>query len=123
LRPNLVPGVSLAPPGGSTPSLWINPAAFSIPAAQTFGTAGRSIARGPDLYQLDLSLAKTVSLTERLRIQFRSDAFNIFNRAQYGQPSGTLLTSQFGIITSTVNTTPVGTGTPRQLQFLIKVSF
>ncbi len=121
-RPNLVPGVSLIPAGGSTPGLWINPAAFSIPAALTFGNAGRSIARGPDLYQLDLSLAKTFSITERLHLQFRSEAFNIFNRAQYGQPSGTLLTSQFGAITSTVNTTPVGTGTPRQLQFAVRLS-
>jgi hypothetical protein len=123
LRPNLVPGVSLIPAGGSTPALWINPVAFSAPVAQTFGNAGRSIARGPDLYQLDLSLAKSVSLTERVRIQFRSDAFNTFNRAQYGQPSGTLLTSQFGTITSTISTTPVGTGTPRQVQFMIGVSF
>jgi hypothetical protein len=122
-RPNLVPGVSLIPAGGSTTALWINPAAFSVPTAQTFGDAGRSIARGPDLYQLDLSLAKVVTVKERLRLQFRSDAFNIFNRAQYGQPSGTLMTSQFGAITSTVNTTPVGTGTPRQLQFMIGVSF
>ncbi len=94
-----------------------------MPAAQTFGNAGRDIARGPDLYQVDLSLAKIVSVTERLRVQFRSEAFNVFNRAQYGQPSGTLLTGQFGTITSTVNTTPVGTGTPRQLQFMIAVSF
>ncbi len=122
-RPNLVPGVPLIPAGGSTPALWINPAAFSIPVAGTFGNAGRSIARGPDLYQLDLSLAKVISIKERFRVQFRSDAFNIFNRAQYGQPSGTLMTSQFGAITSTVNTTPVGTGTPRQLQFMIGVSF
>lgn len=122
-RPNLVPGVSITPPGGSSTGLWINPAAFSVPAALTFGNSGRSIARGPNLYQLDLSLAKIVSLTERIRVQFRSDAFNLFNRAQYGQPAGTLLTSQFGTITSTVNTTPVGTGTPRQLQFLVGVSF
>lgn len=42
-RPNLVPGVSLIPPGGQTTSEWINPAAFSIPANGTWGNAGRNL--------------------------------------------------------------------------------
>ena len=122
-RPDLVPGVSLTPAGGSTPAQWINPAAFATPAAFTYGSAGRSIARGPDLYQLDLGLAKVFSLTERTGLQFRWEVFNVFNRAQYGQPSGALVAGQFGLITSTINTTPVGTGTPRQMQFMLRAFF
>jgi hypothetical protein len=122
-RPDLVAGVSLTPPGGSTPGLWINPAAFAVPAPFTFGDAGRSIARGPSLYQLDMGLAKSFSVTERARIQFRWEVFNVANRAQYGQPSGTLVAGQFGLITSTINTTPVGTGTPREMQFMLQATF
>jgi hypothetical protein len=57
-RPNLIPGVPLTPIGGSTPSQWINPAAFAIPANGTFGNTGRNIAEGPSFYQIDLSLSK-----------------------------------------------------------------
>jgi len=123
-RPDLVPGVSLTPAGGSTAQQWINPAAFSIPTDGTFGNTGRDIARGPGLYQLDMGLAKQFSLTEHTSLQFRWEAFNIFNRAQLGQPSGNLtVPSQFAVISSTINTTPVGTGTPRQMQFMLRLEF
>jgi hypothetical protein len=123
-RPDLVPGVSLTPPGGSTPSQWINPAAFAIPAKGTFGDAGRDIARGPDFYQLDLGLSKAFSITERASLEFRWEVFNALNRAQYGQPSGDItVPSQFAVITSTINATPVGTGTPRQMQFMLRAVF
>jgi hypothetical protein len=123
-RPNLVPGVPLTPPGGSTPSQWINPAAFAVPANGTFGNAGRDIAEGPNFYQLDLSLSKQFPVGERAAIEFRSEVFNAFNRAQFGQPSGNItVPAQFAVITSTVNTTPVGTGTPRQMQFTLRATF
>jgi hypothetical protein len=50
--------------------------------------------------------------------------FNLFNPAQFGQPSGDVtVPSQFAVITSTINTTPVGTGTPRQMQFMLRATF
>ena len=123
-RPDLVPGVSLTPAGGSTPSQWINPAAFRAPANGTFGNAGRDIARGPNLYQLDAGLAKQFSIAEHFALQFRWEVFNVFNRAQLGQPSGDVtVPAQFAVITSTINTTPVGTGTPRQMQFMLRATF
>jgi hypothetical protein len=123
-RPNLVPGVSLTPPGGSTPTQWINPAAFSVPLPGTFGDAGRNIGRGPGMNQLDLGLAKRAALGERASLQFRWEVFNVLNRAQYGQPSGNFtVPAQLGVIQSTINTTPVGTGTPRQMQFAIRLMF
>lgn len=123
-RPDLVPGIPLTPPGGSTPSQWLNPAAFAVPKAGTWGNAGRNLGRGPSLYQIDLSLAKRIALSERMRLEIRWDAFNILNRAQLGDPSGDVtVPAQFAIISSTVNTTPIGTGTPRQLQFMLRLSF
>jgi hypothetical protein len=71
-----------------------------------------------------MGLAKRVAVTERLALQFRWEVFNIFNRAQYGQPSGDVtVPAQFGVITSTINTTPVGTGTPRQMQFQLRLTY
>jgi hypothetical protein len=123
-RPDLVPGVSLIPNGGSTPQQWLNPAAFVAPKPGTFGNAGRDIARGPDMYQLDMGLGKQFRVTERKALQFRWEVFNVFNRAQWGQPSGNVtVPAQFGAITSTINTTAVGTGTSRQMQFMLRLAF
>src|SRR5262249_29224852 len=123
-RPDIVPGVSLIPPGGQTITRWINPAAFRAPAPGTLGHAGRNLARGPALTQLDVGLSKRFPIGERAAIAFRSEVFNLFNQAQYSDPSGDVtVPAQFGIIQSTVNTTPIGTGTPRELQFMLRVSF
>jgi hypothetical protein len=124
-RPNRIAGVSLVPPGGPTPSEWINPAAFAVPAAGTFGNAGRDIATAPSLWQADLSASKRIVLNERFRLQFRAEAFNIFNRDQFGAPISDFSSGpgEFGVITQPVNTTPIGSGTPRQIQLALRLEF
>lgn len=122
-RPNWVPGVSLIPPGGSTPQEWVNPAAFSMPAAGTFGDLGRNAFRAPGISDVDLALAKDISITERMKMRFRADAFNVFNRAQYGAPNANLSASNFGVITSTISSYATGRGTPREFQLSAKISF
>lgn len=122
-RPNRVPGVSLVPMGGRRLSEWINPAAFSLVTGGGYGDAPRNIARGPNLWQADLALYKLIPVTGRVQLQFRSEFFNIFNRAQYGPPLADLSSSTFGQIISTVNTGPVGTGTPREIQFALRLEF
>ncbi len=128
-RPDLVPGVSLTPPGGRTVTEWINPAAFATPAGE-FGTAPRNLVRGPGTWQIDLSADKTFPLSERGRLEFRSEFYNIFNHPQLGQPQATFNpsnTTGFGSIINTLNTispvTPVGTGTPREMQFALRLEF
>jgi hypothetical protein len=124
-RPNRVAGVSLVPPGGATPSEWINPAAFAVPAAGTFGNARRDIATAPSLWQADVSASKRIALNERFQLQFRAEAFNIFNRAQFGAPISDYSSrpEEFGVITQPVNTTPIGSGTPRQIQLALRLEF
>ncbi len=123
MRPNLVPGVSLTPPGGSRSGEWINPAAFAAPASGTFGNLGRNAFRGPGLWQIDLGLSKYIPVTERMSVRFRAEAFNIFNRAQYGSPNSDLSIGNFGVITVPVNTGAVGQGTPREFQLSAKIIF
>jgi hypothetical protein len=126
-RPDRVPGVPLAPPGGATIAQWINPAAFAVPAGGTFGNAPRDVARGPGAWQMDLGLGKRIPLSERVRLQLRSEFFNLFNHPQYGLPQATFGVPGFGTITQTVNTTtpvsPVGAGIPREIQFALKLEF
>jgi hypothetical protein len=132
-RPDIIPGVSLTPPGGKTIGEWINPAAFAMPAAGTFGDAPRDPARGPGTWQMDLGIAKHIPVTEQVQLEFRTEFFNIFNHPQYGLPQSDIspyLAGEqgvFGSIIQTVNTTtpvsPVGTGTPREIQFVLRVSF
>jgi hypothetical protein len=134
LRPDLVPGVSLTPPGGRTIADWINPAAFAAPPTTAlgtaFGTAPRDLLRGPGTWQVDLGLGKRISLSERASLEFRSEFFNILNHPQLGPPQSTFNpsnTTGFGSIITTVNTTtpisPVGSGTPREIQFALRVAF
>ena len=128
-RPDLVPGVSLTPPGGRTVREWINPAAFAAPAGE-FGTAPRNLVRGPGTWQIDLGASKVIQLAEKGQLEFRSEFYNIFNHPQLGQPQSTFNpsnTTGFGSIVNTVNTvspvTPVGSGTPREMQFALRFEF
>ena len=139
LRPDLVPGVSLTPPGGKSVREWINPAAFAVPATgpfggYEFGTLPRNYVRGPGTWQIDLGLAKHFPLTERVSLEFRSEFFNILNHPQLGPPLATFNpanTNSFGSIITTLNLntaivnpiTPVGSGTPREIQFALTLQF
>jgi hypothetical protein len=127
-RPDLVPGVSIYA-ANQTINNWFNPAAFAIPAKGTWGNLGRDIARGPGYYEIDTALQKSFAITERLKLKFRTEAFNLLNHPIYASPSGSIgsnpasPSSGFGRITSVLNTGAVGTGTPRRLQFALRLDF
>lgn len=86
-RPDLVPGVSLTPPGGPTPTMWFNPAAFAAPQPGFRGTAGRNILVGPNYRTVDVSAVKTIGITERQKLQLKLEGFNIFNRPNFALPA------------------------------------
>ena len=105
------------------PALWLNPAAFALPANGTYGNSGRNRFRGPALWQADLGLAKKFRLTERFHLDFRTELFNLFNRAQYGNPVNGRQNSTFGAILATANDGATGTGTSRQIQCMLRLNF
>lgn len=129
-RPDLVPGVPLYLPN-RTPANWLNVAAFTAPANGVHGNAPRNLARAPGLWQIDTSLQKRFAVTERLGFSFRAEAFNLFNVAHYGTPvavwaaptAASANPNNFGVITSSFNNNPVGTGTPRELQFMLRLDY
>jgi hypothetical protein len=93
-------------------------------AAETWGNAGRNLIRGPAFWQADAALSRDFRLTERFIAAVRIEGFDIFNRAQYGNPNGNLSSASFGRITTTVNgTSPTGSGTPREFQVALRLKF
>lgn len=95
--------------------LWLNPAAFALPAAGQFGNCGVGRYHGPGFTNADISLFKIFPIRERLRVEFRSEFFNAFNHANFSNP-GSFFPFGFGIISSTV-------GDPREIQFGLKLYF
>ncbi|MBT9330614.1 TonB-dependent receptor [Paracidobacterium acidisoli] len=121
-RPNRVPGVPLYPSHKTTQE-WLNANALTTPASGTWGNLGRNAVRAPGIWQIDPALTKRFALTERVGLNFRAEAFNVLNRAQYGTPASTFGSGTYGLITKAYSTNATGTGTPRELQFSLKAEF
>ncbi len=123
-RPNLVPGQPLLVPNptpGST-GQWINKDAFQTQANGTFGNAGRNILTAPGFEDIDFAVSKNTAIRERVSLQFRAEAFNLFNHPNFSQPGNNVLSGTFGKVTST--RTPRGDlGSSRQLQLGMKLIF
>ena len=119
LRANLVGDPTVATPG---PNLWFNPAAFAAPASGQPGTSGRNTLIGPGFKNVDFSLSRSFHVTERFGVQFRAEAFDLFNNVNFGQPISSIGSSLSGHILST-RFGPGDSGSSRQLQFGVKVSF
>jgi len=118
VRPYLVGNPNLS--SGQTVDHWFNVSAFVTPgqagtAPYTFGNAGRNILKGPNFVNFDFSLFKNFSLTERLKLQFRSEFFNIFNHTNFGLPNPSVDLPQAATIRSAA--------APRQIQFALKLLF
>ncbi|MCU1258988.1 MAG: TonB-dependent receptor, plug [Bryobacterales bacterium] len=99
-----------------TPLKWFNTSGFAIPPLYTVGNAGRNILRTDTMVNDDLSLAKSWRFGEHRGFELRGEFFNLFNHANFGYPGGTVGTSQFGTISSTLNP-------GRQVQVAAKVHF
>lgn len=122
-RPDCVPGVSVyASP--KTVNDWLNPAAFSMPAAGTYGNCPNGDFYGPSMKNIDFSLLKETKLGESRNLEFRAEFFNIFNHPNFSVLSMNTFygTPGFGQMFDTLGAT-IGGGTNRQIQFALKFSF
>jgi len=97
---------------------WFNTAAFSQPAAFTFGSASRTdpVLKSHGIANWDLSIFKNTQLNERMGLQFRAEFFNLLNRVQFADPGTSLGTPQFGVVTAALNQ-------PRLVQFGLQLRF
>jgi hypothetical protein len=89
--------------------------AFLPNALGTYGTLGRNSFRGPNEINLDLGIHKDFAITERLKTQFRFEAFNALNRVNLNDPNTSVTNSNFMRITSA--------GSPRILQFALRLNW
>ncbi len=115
-RPDLIANPNAGP---HTPDQWVSPAAFlrldPTTQAGQFGNEGRNTVRGPGFGDVDFSLLKDLAATERARLQFRAECFNLANHANLGLPDNDLASRNFGRV--------LEAGPPRLIQFALKAIF
>ena len=115
---------------------WYNPAAFAVPMlasgqtfAHEFGDSRRGSLRGPAIYNVDASLFKNFRLTENWKLQFRAEAFNLFNTPEFSLPNavtdqpGSAASSPAGFVPSLSGAITSTVHPSRELQFALKLSF
>jgi Carboxypeptidase regulatory-like domain/TonB dependent receptor len=97
---------------------WFNTSDFVAQPLATFGNQRRNQLYGPGLQRVDLSLFKNFDIYERLKLEFRTEAFNVLNTAQFANPTGSLGNALNGQVTSTSNAY-----NPRLIQFAARLKF
>ena len=114
----------------NNPTQYIKTECFVAPPPLTYGNAGRNQYEGPRLHVFDLSLIKNTNIGEKIKLQFRAEAFNLFNWTNFGIPDR-VSTQLFSFNSSTNAFSRVATAgalnststTSRQIQFALKLSF
>jgi hypothetical protein len=87
-----------------------------VPGPFLFGNSAANVLFGPGLENLDLTLARTFRINERIALDFRSEFFNLFNKAHFSFPNTVVNTSSAGTISTT-------SSSARQIQFGLKLIF
>jgi hypothetical protein len=117
-RPNSTGhSANLSAPVESRLNQYFNVAAFTLPAPYTFGNVAYTLpdVRGPGIVNFDFSLLKDIAITERFKVQFRAEAFNVLNHANFGLPATAIGSASAGVISSASD--------PRILQVALKLIF
>ena len=112
-RPNRIASGKLDNP---TLAQWFDPTAFVAAPNFTYGNSGLRILSPDILRTIDFSLFKQFQISERSRLQFRCEAFNLPNTPSFAAPNSTLDTATVGRVTSTATA-------PRQMQVALKLTF
>jgi hypothetical protein len=111
-------------PGGRR----FNPAAFTLAPVGLQGDVPRNFLRGFGAQQIDMAVRRDIPVGA-VRVQLRAEVFNLFNFANFGNPVGAIVNSQFGRSTAMLNRSLGGLsplyemGGPRSGQLAIKILF
>jgi len=107
----------------------VNSAAFKLPIGTDPGNAPRNFVRGFGETQVNVAVRHDFPFSERIHLQFRAEAFNIFNHPNFGYVDPTLANATFGQATAMLNRS-LGTvssqyqqGGPRSMQFSLRLAF
>ncbi len=112
LRPVTYPGQ--IGPG----QLWFDPTAFAVPGANRFGTGGRGTVRGPGFTNYDFSVFRNLFSSERLKLDFRAEFYNLSNTPRFANPQANVNNANFGQVLSTL-----ANEGERQIQFGMRLQF
>jgi hypothetical protein len=123
-RPDVVGDPNAGP---KTAERWFNTTAFVNPVRGVFGNAGRNIVLGDTLTSWDVSFLKNTGITERVKLQFRAEIFNLANHTNFGTPNRNYAPVATGYTAGvSANTNPdygrvFGAGDPRVTQLALKL--
>jgi hypothetical protein len=115
IRPNRI-GDGNLPRDQRSPDRWFDSSAFTVPAPFTFGNSAANVIYGPGLVNLDVTLARTFRINEGVSLNFRSEFFNLLNKAHFDFPNAVVNTPNSGTISAT-------SSSARQIQFGLKLVF
>ncbi|MGH9913996.1 MAG: TonB-dependent receptor, partial [Pyrinomonadaceae bacterium] len=120
VRPDVTGPITI----NGTPEQFFDTSVFSSRTTPVlgFGNLGRNVVIGPGFNNVDFSVIKNTKLTEKMSIQFRTEFFDLFNHANFGQPGRSVDSDTFGRILSTRFATG-DSGSSRQIQFAMKFLF
>ncbi len=115
-RPDQIGPLVTTDPRENPDSLFFDPGAFTTAAFGTLGTAPRTVCCGPSINNWDFGIHKDTPINERMRVEFRAEFFNMWNRTQFFNPDGNITNgSEFGTVKRAKD--------PRQIQFALKLFF
>lgn len=143
LRPDIVEGQPIWIDNNGPLGRRLNPAAFSIPTVTRQGNMARNRIRVGALWQPDVALSRTFAFSERIKLRFKAEAFNVVNHPMFASPVTLMGTknangsftanTQFGTFDRMLNRTPAGEGIalsslyapggPRSIQLSARLSF
>ena len=125
--PNAIAGVKPKIYGGPNESKdpsglqrYFEPKDYAFPNTRELGNLARNTMIGPGLIAWNPALFKKTSITERTSLEFRTEMFNVLNRPNFGQPAASLYNAT-GVLTPSAGTISSTIGTPRQIQFALKL--
>jgi outer membrane receptor protein involved in Fe transport len=110
-----LPNTTGDPQGAESVDQWFNPAAFARVAAGVFGNSGRNSLTGPGYMTFDMSVQRRIPATGRVGVTLRWDVFNLFNRANLGNPNSDITAANAGSISTLA-------GDPRVMQFAVRLT-
>ncbi|HWP45137.1 MAG TPA: TonB-dependent receptor, partial [Blastocatellia bacterium] len=122
-RPSWAPGFTPESAVTGDPNRYFRPEAFVVAPPGRFGNVARNALIGPGLATVDLSLMKSHKIRERVTVQFRAEAFNLLNRANFSLPRTVAVFTSNGVVPPNVGQIVSTSTTSRQLQFGMKIIF
>ena len=126
IRPNVVAGCKKDVGGSAVDRLnsgqWFNTACFTAPNSYSFGNESRvdSQLRGQGITNFDVALFRNIAFTERYKLQFRAEAFNLANHTRFSNPGTSFGTSSFGVVSPGISSQA---NSPRLMQLALRLSF